>query len=247
MARGYWLGPGFWNGVAIAVMLAAGSGPAGAQAPASGTSPPPPPSGPVYRITYFDVAQAAGVKTAGLLRQFAAATRKEEGNTGFLALSEIARPGRFAVVEVWRDRAAAEAHAANSALRDQLQPWFASPFDIRSNAGLAVTPPPIGGEAGAGSATVYVLTHIDVGPPNKDQTVEMLKILAEDSRKDPGNLRFDILQQDGRLNHLPIIEAWSSAGAQAAHTMAEHTRAYRAKLLTMQGALYDERLYKAIR
>ena len=47
--------------------------------------------------------------------------------------------------------------------------------------------------------------------------IEMLKILAEDSRKDPGNLRFDILQQDGRLNHLPIIEAWSSAGAQAAH------------------------------
>jgi len=245
MARGYWLGPGFWHGVAIAVMLAVGSGPAGAQAPAS--APPPPPSGPVYRITYFDVAQAAGVKTAGVLRQFAAATRKEEGNTGFLALSEIARPGRFAVVEAWRDRAAAEAHAANSALRDQLQPWFASPFDIRSNAGLAVTPPSVGGEAGAGSAAVYVLTHLDVGPPNKDQAVEMLKTLAADSSKDPGNLRFDILQQDGRLNHLPIIEAWSSAGAQAAHTMAEHTRAYRAKLLTLQGALYDERLYKAIR
>jgi hypothetical protein len=29
--------------------------------------------------------------------------------------------------------------------------------------------------------------------------------------------------------------------------MAEHTRAYRAKLVTLQGALYDERLYKAIR
>jgi quinol monooxygenase YgiN len=243
--RGYWFAPGFWRGLAVAVMLAAGSGPAGAQAPAS--APPPLPTGPVYRLTYFDVAPAASVKTAGLLRQFAAATRKEEGNTGFLALSEIARPGRFAVVEVWRDRAAAEAHAANSALRDQLQPLFASPFDIRSNAGLAVAPPPVGGEAGAGSAAVYVLTHVDVFPAGKDQTVEMLKTLAADSRKDPGNLRFDILQQDGRLNHLPIIEAWSSAGAQAAHTMAEHTRAYRAKLLTMQGALYDERLYKAIR
>jgi quinol monooxygenase YgiN len=181
------------------------------------------------------------------LRQFAAATRKQDGNTGFLALSEIARPGRFAVVEVWRDRAAADAHAANSALRDQLQPLFASPFDIRSNAGLDVAPPPVGGEAGAGNAAVYVLTHVDVFPAGKDQTVDMLKTLAADSRKDPGNLRFDILQQDGRLNHLPIIEAWSSAGTQAAHTMAEHTRAYRAKLVTLQGALYDERLYKAIR
>jgi quinol monooxygenase YgiN len=242
--RGFWFAPGFWHGVAVAVMLAAGSGPAGAQAPASA---PPPPSGPVYRITYFDVAPAASVKTAGLLRQFAAATRKQDGNTGFLALSEIARPGRFAVVEVWRDRAAADAHAANSGLRDQLQPLFASPFDIRSNAGLDVAPPPVGGEAGAGNAAVYVLTHVDVFPAGKDQTVDMLKTLAADSRKDPGNLRFDILQQDGRLNHLPIIEAWSSAGTQAAHTMAEHTRAYRAKLVTLQGALYDERLYKAIR
>ena len=75
----------------------------------------------------------------------------------------------------------------------------------------------------------------------------MLKVLAAGSRKDSGNLRFDILQQDGRLNHLPIVEAWSSAGAQAAHTMDEHTRAYRAQLVKLQGALYDERLYKAIR
>ena len=243
MARGR-----HWWGLVIAVMLAAATGPAGAQAPAGApANPPPAPTGPVYRITYFDVAPAAGVKTAGLLRQFAAATRKQDGNTGFLALSEIARPDRFAIVEVWRDRAAAEAHAARSVLRDQLQAWFASPFDIRSNAGLAIAPPPIGGEAGAGSAAVYVLTHVDVFPAGKDQTVEMLKTLAADSRKDPGNLRFDILQQDGRLNHLPIIEAWSSAGTQAAHTMAEHTRAYRAKLVTLQGALYDERLYKAIR
>jgi len=60
-------------------------------------------------------------------------------------------------------------------------------------------------------------------------------------------LLLDILQQDGRLNHLPIVEAWSSAGAQAAHTMAEHTRAFRAKLVPLQGALYDERLYALIR
>jgi quinol monooxygenase YgiN len=234
---------GYWWGLALAVMLAAMSGPAGAQAPA----PAPPPSGPVYGITYFEVAPAAIVKTAALLRQFAAATKKQEGNAGFLALSEISRPGRFAVVEVWRDRDAAQAHAGRSTLRDKLQPWFVSPFDIRSNAGLAVAPPPIGAEAGAGSAAVYVLTHVDVFPAGKDQTVEMLKVLAADSRKDPGNLRFDILQQDGRLNHLPIVEAWSSAGKQAAHTMAEHTRTYRANLVKLQGALYDERLYKAVR
>ena len=35
--------------------------------------------------------------------------------------------------------------------------------------------------------------------------------------------------------------------AQNAHAAAEHTRAFRAKLVTLQGALYDERLYRPLR
>jgi quinol monooxygenase YgiN len=88
-----------------------------------------------------------------------------------------------------------------------------------------------------------VLTHVDVFPAGKDQTIELLKQLAEASRKEAGNLRFDVLQQDGRANHLPLIESWHDAPAQNAHAMAEHTRAFRAKLVPLQGALYDERLY----
>jgi quinol monooxygenase YgiN len=75
----------------------------------------------------------------------------------------------------------------------------------------------------------------------------MLKQLAEASRKEAGNLRFDVLQQDGRLNHLPLIEAWRDLPAQNAHAAAEHNRAFRAKLVTLQGALYDERLYRSLR
>ena len=88
-----------------------------------------------------------------------------------------------------------------------------------------------------------MLTHVDVFPAGKDQTIDMLKQLAEANRKESGNLRFDVLQQEGRANHLPLIEAWHDAPAQSAHAMAEHTRAFRAKLVPLQGALYDERLY----
>jgi quinol monooxygenase YgiN len=181
------------------------------------------------------------------LRQFETATRKEDGNAGFLALEELARPARFATVEVWRDKAALEAHGASvAALRDKLQPVFASPFDIRSNSGLSVTAPAIGGEPRTLSP-VYVLTHVDVFPAGKDQTIELLKQTAEVSRKEGGNLRFDVLQQDGRANHLPIVEAWRNGEAQRLHAMAEHTRAFRAKLVPLQGALYDERFYALIR
>jgi len=230
--------------LAVALMASAAMSSANAQVPAPSSAPN---AGPAYIITYFEVGAASAAKAAGLLRPFAAATRKEDGNAGFLALEEIVRPTRFAIVEVWRDKAAAEAHgAAVGALRNTLQLVFASPFDIRSNAGLSVAGPAIGAEPGAGNR-VYVLTHVDVFPAGKDQTVELLKQLAEASRKDAGNLRFDVLQQDGRANHLPLVEAWRDAEAQRAHAMAEHTRTFRAKLVPLQGALYDERLYSVVR
>ena len=228
----------------VALLLAAVAGPARAQTPAPGSAPS---AGPIYIVTYFEVGAAGASTTVGLLRQFAAATRKADGNAGFVALQETARAGRFAMVEVWRDKPALDAHAAAvGGLRDKLQPLFASPLDIRTNAGLAVAGPAIGSEPGAGNA-VYVLTHVDVFPAGKDQTIELLKQLADASRKESGNLRFDVLQQDGRANHLPLVEAWRDAGAQRAHAMAEHTRAFRAKLVPLQGALYDERLYTLIR
>jgi quinol monooxygenase YgiN len=232
----------------VALMLSAITGSASAQAPApGGTASPSPSTGPVYIVTYFEVGAAAAGKTVGLLQQFATATRKEDGNGGFLALEELARPARFAMVEVWRDKAAVEAHgAAVAALRDKLQPLFASPLDIRSNSGLSVAGPAIGDEPRS-LKPVYVLTHVDVFPAGKDQTIELLKQLAEASRKEAGNLRFDVLQQDGRANHLPLVEAWRDGDAQRAHVMAEHTRAFRAKLVPLQGALYDERLYALIR
>lgn len=232
------------RGIAFAMVLVGMAGAAAAQAPATG----PAASGPVYLIGFFEIAPAAADKALPPLRQYAAESRKSEGNAGALALREIARPGRFAIVEAWRDKPAAEAHrGALAALGEKLKADLASPFDTRANTGLDVAGPAIGAEPDAGSSAVYVLTHVDVFPAGKDQAVEMLKQLAADSRKEPGNLRFDVLQQDGRLNHLPLFEAWRDAGAHDSHGMAEHTRAFRAKLVPLQGALYDERLYQAVR
>ncbi len=127
-----------------------------------------------------------------------------------------------------------------------MQPLFASPFDTRTNYGLDVTGPAIGAEPGADNA-VYVLTHVDVFPAGKDQTIELLKALGAASRQEAGHLRFEVWQQEGRLNHLPVFETWRDAQAQGAHAGAPHTREFRAKLVPLQGALYDERLYTAVR
>ncbi|HEX3535418.1 MAG TPA: putative quinol monooxygenase [Stellaceae bacterium] len=198
-------------------------------------------------LSFFETGVSQAGKGAGLLRQYAAATSKADGIIGLLALQETARSNRFALLETWRDKAAAEAHAnALGALRNDVQPILAAPFDTRANAALDVAGGPIGSEPD-GSRAIYVLTHVDVFPAGKDQAIDMLKQLAAESRKEAGNLRFDVLQQDGRANHLPLVEAWRDAQAESVHAMTEHTRAFRAKLVTLQGALYDERLYRSIR
>ena len=240
MALRHW----FIFGAALAVL--AGVTPARAQAPATAPSQPaPPPSGPAYVVTYFEVAPAASRKTGGLLRNFAGATRKESGNVEFLALREIARPGRFALVEAWQDKAALEAHgAAMKALADKLQASFASPFDARQFWTLSVAAPAAAADFGN---AIYVLTHVDVFPAGKEQTAALLRQLADDSRKEGGALRFDAVVQDARTNHFHLIEAWANRGVREAHALADHTRQFRTKLVPFEGALYDERLYEAVR
>ncbi len=74
----------------------------------------------------------------------------------------------------------------------------------------------------------------------------MTRQLAEDGRKDDGNLRFEAVMQTNRQNHFTVIELWRDRKAADAHSMGAHTRAYREKLGPASGALYDERFYKVL-
>jgi quinol monooxygenase YgiN len=225
--------------------------PALAQAPASGSAPAPvqpgtaAPAGPMYLISYFETAPAATASTGRILHRFALDTGKADGNQGVLVLREARRPGRFALFEGWRDKAALDAAGLKGidALRDQLASQLIAPFDTRPCVPLDVM-----AREGAGAPrALYVLTHVDVIPTFKDQTIAAVKELAAASRKEQGNVWFVAVQQPNRPNHLFLIEAWSDRSAYDAHVTAEPTQAFRTKLLPMQGALYDERLYEAVR
>src|SRR5215831_4405240 len=101
-------------------------------------------SGPVYVVTYFDVAPSAAAQAAGAARQFAEASRKEAGNVGFEMLQEIGRPNRLAILEAWRDKPAYEAHGAGTstaAFRDKLNPLLISGTGARLLSGFLVAPP----------------------------------------------------------------------------------------------------------
>jgi quinol monooxygenase YgiN len=93
---------------------------------------------------------------------------------------------------------------------------------------------------------VYVVTHVDVPPPRKDDCVALLRTLAAASRKETGNLRYDVVQQSNRPNHFTVIEVWRSRKDFDQHAAAAPARAFRDQLTPMSGALYDERLYRGI-
>jgi quinol monooxygenase YgiN len=203
-------------------------------------------SGPVYIVTYFDVAPTAAQQAATLARQFVEASRKEDGNSGFDVFEEISRPTRFAILEAWRDKKASDAHnagAAAVAFRDKVQPLMIGGFGVRPHSTLAVAAP----KGQPSPEAVYVLTHVDVFPVHKDQAVELVKAQADAARKEDGNLRYDVVQWDGHPNHFTLVEVWRDRKAFDAGVTTPHNKEFRDKLTPLEGALYDERLYQAVR
>jgi quinol monooxygenase YgiN len=203
-----------------------------------------PNSGPVYAVTYFEAAAPDIAKVAADVRQFDAASRNEAGNAGFAAFQEIPRPSRFAIVEAWRDKAAADAHnaaAATLAFRDKVRPLLVGPFEVRTLIGFSTAAP----NGQRDRDAVDVLTFVDVFPPGKDRTAALLTQLAEAGRKVPGNLQFDVLLRvPGGGNHFIVVERWRDRQTYNASLTAASTRDFRQQLTPLEGALYDERLYR---
>jgi quinol monooxygenase YgiN len=203
-------------------------------------------NGPVYLVTYFEVAPTAAAQGAGSARQYAEASRKEAGNGEFEVFEEIDRPSRFAILEAWSDKQAGDAHnsgAAATAFREKLQPVLIGGFGVRPHGGLAVAPT----KGQHPREAIYVLTHVDVFPTFKDQAIELVKAQADATRKDTGNVRYDVLQWDGHPNHFTLVEVWRDRKAFDAGVTTPPNKGFRDKLTPLEGALYDERLYHALR
>ena len=201
---------------------------------------------PVYVVSYIEVAPKDGGAAAGLLRQLAANSRKDDGNIRFDILQRAAPSNQFAIVAIWKDQKAYDGHLAAShskEFRDKIKPHLISAIDDRLHSGMETAASPAGkSDAGA----VFVVTHVDVPPPKKDECISLLKALTGDSRKEPGAPRFEVFQQTSRPNHFSVVEIWKDQSAYDAHITAAHTKKFREQLTPMSGALYDERLYKAL-
>lgn len=199
----------------------------------------------VYGATYVEVAPGSIPQGIALLKSLAAASRKEDGDLRFQVAQERDRPNRFVVIEAWKNQAAFEGHRKGKAyaeFNEKLVPIRNAPLDERVHNALAAAAQ----LPAASRAAIWVVTHVDVPPSSKDATIAELKTLTEASRKDAGNLMFEVVQQTTRPNHFTVVEVWKDGKAFDAHSTAEHTRRFRANLGPMLGAPHDERAYAAV-
>ena len=231
---------------------------------------------PYFVVTYIEVASESAAKAAGLIKAQSAAGKKQPGNLRFEALQRIGQSNHFVILEAWADKDARDAHAKAAhtlAFRNALQPHLYNPYDERPHIGLdAVDPATI---QKAMSSTLYVVTHVDIIPPEqfppcKRQVSEsgpcgndLVLAMVKASRKHAGNMRIDALTQSNRTNHMTIVEMWGKSSDQQAHEVTSDTKHFRDGLFAVSpgsgvpadplflfnpltGSLYDERFYRGI-
>ena len=205
----------------------------GAQAPTDTT---------IDAVTYVDVMPAATKTAVTAFKQYREMSRKEEGFVRFDFLEQVGRPSRFAMIETWANQKAMDAHAGaahTKEWRSKLDSIRFTDYDQRPYKPITSGPP----TASTNDKAIYVLTHVDIGGQGT-KAPELLKGLADASRKEDGNLRFDILQHAMRANHFTVVEVWRNRQAQEAHAAAQHTRQFRDAVGPLSGSPLDERVYE---
>ncbi len=98
----------------------------------------------------------------------------------------------------------------------------------------------------ADADTAYIVSYFEVSPAAKDKAAGLLRQVARQSRKDAGNLRFEVLQRLGQPDQFVVLEAWKDKDAQAAHAAADHTKQFRDNLQGLLRSAYDERPHTAL-
>jgi quinol monooxygenase YgiN len=222
--------------IALSVVLASSSLAVHSQAPADPT---------FYGVAYVDVAPSSGAAMIAAFRQYRDASRKDDGYVRFELFEQVGRPAHFVVIETWRDQGAYERHGMAAHAKqylDALQPIRVSGYDQRPYKALASTSAAEPRSKGA----PYVIAHVDIGGGPKADAAGMLQKLAEASRREAGNLRFEVYQHAVRANHFTVVEAWQNQSALDAHAASANTKRYRDELQPISGSPLDERVYQVV-
>lgn len=220
--------------VAAMLILLAGGSPGRAQS-----------TGPAYVVTYIEIAPPTREAAQSLLRKLRDTARKEPGNVDFMVFQNTAQARHLVLFETWQDAKAQDSHAtaeATKQFRSRLAPMLIAPYDERVHTAFAPGP-----AKPHGKRAIYVITHVDYAGAKKDAGLASIKQLSAASVNDAGVLRYDVLEQTAKPNHLTLVEVWRNVAALEAHEQATHTRKFRDELLPIGGSPFDEQFYRPMK
>ena len=68
------------------------------------------------------------------------------------------------------------------------------------------------------------LVHIRIKPGCVEQFLDVFRVNYEGTRREPGNYRFDVLQDPADANHFVVYEVFENEAAVDAHRQTDHYR-----------------------
>jgi len=202
-------------------------------------------SAPLYVVGHIDVLASAKKAGMNLLKQFRESCRNESGTQRCEFAQRLEQQNQFVALEIWKDRAAFEAHraaAATSQFHDRLRPMLAGPYDERVYAPVSVLPP----QPLPGGRLTYAVTHIEVLAARANEAAALLTQMADTGRKATGNVLLEVVRQVDSSNQFSVVSVWTNRRLQDAFDMTAAMRQFRDKLQPMLGAPYDKRLFKVL-
>jgi len=204
--------------------------------------PPAPLETSFHMVSYAEVSVASRDRAITAFKGYTQESRSIDGFIRTEMFEQTGRPAHFLFIETWRDQKSYDARgsSAQKRLADLLEPIRVSNYDQRPYKTMTSASP----KRASDRQTVYVIAHVDVS--NDPAVPGLLQRLAEASRKEQGNLRFDVLQHTMRANHFTVIEAWENEKARETHATSAHARQYRDSLAPFLGSPLDERVYTAV-
>lgn len=198
----------------------------------------------VQAVSYVEVMPSSKAIAVAAFKHYRDTSQKDEGFVRLEIFEQVGLPGHFSIVETWAGQRSFDAHrmaAHTKQMPSKLEAIRISDYDQRPYKTLTVG----SASTAANDRTIYVIAHVDEAG-GQGKAPGLLRGLAEASRKDEGNLRFDVLQHMMRANHFTVIEAWQSQKALDTHAAAAHTRQFRDGLGPITGSPLDQRLYKVV-
>src|SRR5271156_4734396 len=148
-----------------------------------------PPDSTAYTVAYVDILPASRTAAISAIKQYRDASRKDDGFQRIELFEQAARPANFCIIETWANSTDLDAHAASANAKDfrnKIDSMRLSDYDQRPYKTLSLG----AAHNDKSSRGIFVITHVDIGGQGTN-AMDFLRKLAEPSRKEAGNLRFD--------------------------------------------------------